>query len=68
MEDVGADDAVRREAEDEDQRQADQRAAADRRHAEDQAEHERRCAPRRPLRRGAVSATVVALARDERAA
>ena len=40
MEDVRADDAVRREAEHEDEREPDQCAAADRRDAEDEAEHE----------------------------
>ena len=40
VEDVGPDDAMRREAEDEDQREADQRAAPDGCHAQDEAEHQ----------------------------
>ena len=63
VEDVGADDAVRREAEEEDQREADQRAGADRGEPEHEAEHERRCATAATFVR-AVERDRVALARD----
>ena len=66
VEDVGADDAVRREAEDHDQREADRARPADRGHAEHEAEHERRCATARDLVPRASSGTRVALARRRR--
>jgi hypothetical protein len=61
VEDVGPDDPVRREAEHHDQRQADERARADRRHPEDDAEHEPD--PRRARLRTAGERNAVALAR-----